>query len=102
MATHTFHPDTHENGLADGCPRCDELAAQPLNLDSENMLSAWSRMLEVEFRDEGGYRSVNEKALCSRLFEIALFLQRYTPIDPHEAVQSPAASIANIVPDYSG
>jgi len=38
MATHSVHPDTHTHGLADGCPRCDEHAEEPLQgLDNENL-----------------------------------------------------------------
>jgi hypothetical protein len=81
MASHTPHPDTHEHGLADGCPRCDELAERPLELDHENMLNAWDRMLAVEWGNER-YRSGNEAKLCHRLYEMALWLERYTPIDP--------------------
>lgn len=36
MTQHTFHPDSHREGLADGCPRCAEHAADPLaGLDRE-------------------------------------------------------------------
>jgi hypothetical protein len=91
MATHTVHPDTHENGLADDCPRCDELAASPLELDETNFLAAWERMLEVEFSRGNGaehYRSENEAKLCrDHLYRYAVFLQRYTPVDPVEIVE---------------
>jgi len=37
VSTHTLHPDTHEHGLADDCPRCAEHAEYPfLSLDREN------------------------------------------------------------------
>ena len=38
MASHSLHPDSHAHGLADGCPRCDEHAKDPLaGLDNENI-----------------------------------------------------------------
>jgi hypothetical protein len=46
VSTHTFHPDTYEHGLADGCPRCDEHAAHPLeSLDSRNLRALIDRVL---------------------------------------------------------
>lgn len=32
---HTCMVDLHAEGLQDGCPRCAELAARPLDVDSE-------------------------------------------------------------------
>jgi hypothetical protein len=29
MSVHTWHPDVHEAGLADACPRCTEHALNP-------------------------------------------------------------------------
>ncbi len=38
MTIHTRHPDTHDNGLADDCPRCAEHAEAPWRgLDQENL-----------------------------------------------------------------
>lgn len=38
MSTHTFHPDTRTDGLADNCPRCDEHAEAPwFTLDDANL-----------------------------------------------------------------
>lgn len=94
MASHTMHPRTHASGLADDCPRCDELAKSPLELDEPNFLAAWERMLEVEFGKNGAsYRSGNEAKLCrDYLYVWAVFLQRYTPIDPRELVEEMGAS----------
>lgn len=45
MTSHSFHPDSHEHGLADGCPRCAEHAEHPFeNLDSPNLRALWIRM----------------------------------------------------------
>ena len=42
MTTHTDHPDSHEFGLADGCPRCAEHAEQPeRGMDKENARRIW-------------------------------------------------------------
>lgn len=87
MATHTVHPDVAEHGLADDCPRCAELAERPLELDDDNLRSLWQRMLDVEFGEPGerdSYRSANEATAGRWLYHIALFLQRYTPLDPRE------------------
>lgn len=38
MTIHTIHPDSHEHGLADDCPRCAEHAEHPIqSLDHENL-----------------------------------------------------------------
>ncbi len=38
MTIHTIHPDPHTHGLADGCPRCDQLAEHPFEgLDDRNL-----------------------------------------------------------------
>lgn len=38
MTAHIYHPDTHEYGLFDECPRCQEHAEHPeWSLDSDNV-----------------------------------------------------------------
>lgn len=39
MTAHVYpHPDTHQSGLFDGCPRCVELAEFPFaSLDKQNL-----------------------------------------------------------------
>ena len=38
MSIHTMHPDSHEHGLADDCPRCAEHAEDPFaTLDDRNL-----------------------------------------------------------------
>lgn len=45
MSSHTVHPDTHDSGLADDCPRCDEHAQHPFeSLDDTNLLNLLSRV----------------------------------------------------------
>ncbi|HSE44886.1 MAG TPA: hypothetical protein VLA89_06115 [Gemmatimonadales bacterium] len=58
MSAHTYHPDSHENGLADDCPRCEEHAENPiLSLDNENLHELVRRVVAGE---KG--RSRNESA----------------------------------------
>jgi hypothetical protein len=48
MTVHSYHPDLHENGLADDCPRCAELAEHPFQgLDTRN-LTALLRRVEMD------------------------------------------------------
>ena len=92
MATHIFHPDVAEHGLHDGCARCAELARQPLELDGPNFMLAWERMLRIHWPQRfpgqpraGAYcRSETEATLIGLLYTWAVFLERYTPLDPHE------------------
>jgi len=37
---HTLHPDVHEYGLADSCPRCRQHAEHPLDSMDDTMLRA--------------------------------------------------------------
>lgn len=47
MATHTLHPDVHQYGLADDCPRCDQHAEHPLvSLDEQNITMLKLRIIE--------------------------------------------------------
>lgn len=87
MATHVPHPDTHEHGLADDCERCAELAQHPLELDNANFQAAWLRMLSTSFNTgepRQPARSGNEAELLGRLYEYAVWLERWTPLDPRE------------------
>lgn len=63
MSSHTYHPDTHEFGLADGCPRCAEHAERPLDsLDSANLAALVERV-----RNEEEPRSANEAIAMRRV-----------------------------------
>lgn len=47
MTVHSYHPDVHEHGLQDGCPRCDEHANDPfLALDSVMIANLIERVNE--------------------------------------------------------
>ena len=74
MTTHNLHKDTHEYGLADGCPRCREHAADPFaGLDDENLFNLYARV-----RTKEDARSLNEALAMDevrrvmRLVDIAL------------------------------
>jgi hypothetical protein len=48
--SHTLHPSVQETGLADGCPRCAELAANPLaDLDDGILLELVRRTVDDRF-----------------------------------------------------
>jgi hypothetical protein len=53
VTVHTFHPDTHEAGLASGCPRCHEHSLDPVaSLDRRNLArllsgKVWTPLDEV-------------------------------------------------------
>lgn len=56
MPSHTYHLDTHEHGLADECPRCNEHAEHPFeSLDTRNLRNLVSRV-----EQDLGARSANE------------------------------------------
>ena len=87
MATHVPHPEISDHGLADDCERCDELAGQPLDLDNTNFQAAWARMLSTSFntgQERLPARSQNEARLLGLLYTWAVFLERWTPLDPRE------------------
>lgn len=47
MVSHTIHPDSHEHGLSDDCPRCLQHAVTPaLTLDDENLTALVWRVIE--------------------------------------------------------
>ena len=52
--SHTIHPDSHEHGLADDCPRCAEHAEHPLtSLDARNLRTLVERTLRNRFGRDG-------------------------------------------------
>lgn len=72
MTTHSYHPDSHEYGLADGCPRCDEHARNPeQGLDSRNIANLRERI------DKGlEPRSNNEKLAMINLYWDSVHVQK--------------------------
>ena len=93
MTAHTYHDASLEVGLVDGCPRCEEHAADPLGggLDDAHVRDLWERMLGYEFQSDrsagatdasvNGYRSDAESRACHQLYRLALLL-RGIGIDP--------------------
>ena len=72
MATHTNHPDTHEFGLADGCPRCDQQAEDPIvGLDTRNLMAVVERIS----LDLVG-RSNNESQAMSQIRRVMVRVER--------------------------
>ena len=69
--------------LFDGCQECEEKAEKVLYaFDHEFSAALWQKMVAVEHRDEGSYRSQAERQACVRLYEVAVFLERHTRLDP--------------------
>lgn len=76
VTSHTLHPDSHEFGLADGCPRCAEHAERPVTgLDDRN-LGVLARRLACG----DAPRSGNERKAMYRLLDHVLATQQ-PPID---------------------
>lgn len=63
MTMHSFHPDTHEHGLADDCPRCAEHAAHPIqSLDHENL----RRIMELAL-DQGRAATYHDQVAAAQV-----------------------------------
>ena len=61
MSAHSYHPDSHTNGLADDCERCAEHAENLDSLDQDNLRALYERRLRVEAGMAGAvYRSQAE------------------------------------------
>ena len=72
MSIHTFHPDTHEFGLADNCPRCEEHANHPLaGLDDSNLRELLRRIEERLLN-----RSINEGIAMAQLRDVLVQVER--------------------------
>jgi hypothetical protein len=95
--SHVYHPRTveidvekaeeqlatNEPLLFDGCPDC-ETKINPL-LQSPALASIlWVKMIRVDFRDVGRYRSDNEARAGLRLYELAVFAERNLGLTPTE------------------
>lgn len=90
MATHN-HREQRRHAVAagspepilyDDCERCDEHAKSVFySLDHTFMAALWGRMIHVE-REHGSYLSGNEATACKRLYEVAVWMEHYTEINP--------------------
>lgn len=81
--SHRFHPDPDAGDptgaiLFDNCPGCERHASGGgLTLDEATLARAWNLMLDVERNDRDHFRTAAEGKLCSRLFEMALLMERH-------------------------
>ena len=77
MSIHTPHPDSHTNGLADGCPRCAEHAEDLVSLDADNLRSLWERMIAFERDDDYSMspRSGTEARAMRKLRQVRTLLR---------------------------
>lgn len=87
MARHTCTRG-HDGVLADGCPRCAEIADERLSysLSRNKMAELWAEMIHREFapRQIGAYASELDAKAAVDLYDLALWLRRYTTIDPRD------------------
>lgn len=84
MTIHVQHPgtDDREEFLVDGCPRCAEYVADlGVQFDAARFRAFWAKMLEVEIDGTGCYASKADKELGSRLYLVALQLERAFALD---------------------
>lgn len=82
---HAKHPDVHERGLADDCPRCAEMAERPTAECDEEVLRA---LVELAIRRDRLSRSRSEaEAVASA--QVLTALER-------------AGRIAEVAPDLLG
>lgn len=77
MATHSLHPLIPAAGLADDCPRCDEIAGQPFEaLDDDNLRDLIVRTRAWMDDDENSVARSNNEHRAMRVVEKALVCQR--------------------------
>lgn len=92
--SHERHPEQFTNpieGLSqdrepilyDGCADCESRARMALySLDRQFTEAVWRKMVLVEHEHEGRYRSDAEARACKQMYEVAVFLERFTAISP--------------------
>jgi hypothetical protein len=72
--------------LHDGCPRCAELTdiQNSYGLNAKKMAELWAEMIAVEIppRQLGRYASEADAIAAIDLYNIALWLRKYTNVDP--------------------
>jgi hypothetical protein len=79
----------------DGCPECEDRAADPLDglssLGYRNARQAWADMLAAKWSSgEGLSRNVSvcDTRLLNALYAIAVFLERATGGNPHDVLSA--------------
>jgi hypothetical protein len=81
MAAHGPHPKIREAGLADGCERCGEMAADPLvHLDSDN-LRELVRRTRAWMRDQEFPRSENELIAMREVERLLVRMQHIARVE---------------------
>ena len=95
--SHAYHPRSYVPGeeperlvggpepiLFDGCEECEERSRDVLRapLDRDFMRALWQKMVMVEHHDAGRYRSDAEGRACHSLYEVAVFLEKHTAVNP--------------------
>lgn len=87
--SHRYHPNPDNNDdptsiLYSDCKDCMYKAQNfGLDLDTENWMQMWDRMLSVELIDgDDHYRSDAEALLGKYMYRMYVALERYTTIDP--------------------
>lgn len=75
--------------LYDGCEECEERAAAGIQgvfaLDTNNFWLLWQRMLRTDYGFDNGadhYLTQAEAQLGSRLYNMAVLMERHMGIDP--------------------
>lgn len=77
MATHSLHPLIPAAGLADNCPRCDEIAGQPFDaLDDDNLRDLIDRTRRWMADDEDCLARSRNEQTAMRVVEKALVCKR--------------------------
>ena len=94
---HAYHPRKHDPSsdtaallaaeepiLFDGCEDCEAKVNGVLYaLDANFTAALWQKMVQVEHSSgDGIYRSTAEAQACKKLYEVAVFLERHTRINP--------------------
>ncbi len=87
MSQHTCKRG-HDGVLADGCPRCTEFAEiqNSYGLSRVKMAELWTEMVHRELapRQIGAYASETDARAAIDLYNVALWLRRYTTLDPRD------------------
>jgi hypothetical protein len=72
MSIHTIHPDVHENGLSDDCPRCEEHSKDPFfGLDNRMLADLSTRVVNLDMP-----RSENEGMAMNELREVMFHAEK--------------------------
>lgn len=86
MTSHSFHEDSHEAGLADDCPRCQEHALEPTGLDAQNLRRIW----------EGPHHTATDLKAFNTLYRSVVTTQRLGEAYAVAAWRSAGGSVATM------